>query len=122
MKYAAYMTRGEHWYFDSRDLSPITEAEWLDYARRDPELRLITHNRLRCLNTGQEWTQLRKDERLWDWEPAGGRSSTGPHAYAFEWHRNGIIVRCLDPELLAKAKAIARVFNARVIGDDDDVL
>jgi hypothetical protein len=41
MRYAVYITRADQWCFQSRERVPISETEWLNYAKRDPELRLL---------------------------------------------------------------------------------
>jgi hypothetical protein len=120
MRYAVYITRGEHWCFEDRERRPISEAEWLAYAERDAELRPLEALQSFDFATGRPLSLI-PVENTWEWlAHPGGVNSVRPQT--FEYNRGGIIVRAPDPELLRKAVAVARALAARVIGDDERVI
>jgi hypothetical protein len=119
MRYAVYITRADHWWFECRERAPIAESEWLAYASSDPELReMQSMPGIRC-DTGEV---LRVPvQNYWEWL-AHPSACDSMHPRTFEYNRGGIIVRAPDSELLRKALGVARALEAKVMGDDDEIL
>jgi hypothetical protein len=119
LKYAAYITRADHWYFEAREVFPITNAEWLAYTALDPDIQPVTSLPVyRITGTAIKEAINFPVDGYWEWIAYSKR----PERQAlFEYHRAGIIVRVPDQEILQKAISIARALGGRVIGDDDDV-
>jgi len=117
VKYAAYITRADHWSFESRERVPISRAEWLAYVANDSELQPIVSFPAYDVRTGVKVFDA-PAEGHWEWI---AYSKKHDKQAGFEYLRGGIVVRGPDAEVLRKAISIARTLGARVIGDDDEV-
>jgi hypothetical protein len=136
MKHAVWITRGEHWWFDSRDQAPLEESEWEEYLKVDKEFRAITrmigycpYNQFKIVSTECKgyyvWMGHSRYRPNWEEEMAAANDERrffelSDGQWFFEYNRNGICVRRPDAEVLEKAKTVAQVLGARVIGDDDE--
>jgi hypothetical protein len=114
MGYDLHITRAVDW-LDS-ETQPITLEEWLAYVKADPDMRLDgfaeAHfqdgNVLRVESPGLAvWTR---------WSQAGVDGGQ-----AWFNHDNGtVIVKNPDEEIIEKMIAVARIFHARVVGDEGE--
>ena len=132
MKWACYITRGEHWWHDSRRLVPITEADWLAYVNQDREFQPVDVYMMsitggapiRISDCGHwEWTDYARyhpDQVIRDARTLEEFQKAAEGQAACQFHGNCLIVRAPDAEILEKAKQVAEALNACVIGDDDE--
>lgn len=119
MRSAVYITRAQHWPFESRERSLIFKSEWLAYVQSDSELKLVKFMEGEVEGTRQIVRVAVADTYEWIAHP----TRTGRRVPAtFEYNRGGIIVRAPDPDVLRKAAQVAAALGARVIGDDDVIL
>jgi hypothetical protein len=136
MNYAVWITRGEHWWFESRDLAPLSEFEWQEYVEGDQEFLAVTRMFEFCPDKPFKvvateckryyvWTAHSRYRADWQEKMAAadGEKSfleLSEEQWFFEYNRNGILVKRPDSEVLEKAKRVAQELCARVIGDDDE--
>jgi hypothetical protein len=117
MKYAVYITRGDHWSFESRERFPILESEWLAYLASDEDFRPAKPVEARPVNgIGKSFSVELKDH--WEWT---GHPLAGSAIPTFQFLRAGLIVRAPDSYTLAKAKQVAEALKARIISDEEEV-
>lgn len=99
MGYDIHITRAQEW-SDTDASRGITAAEWLEYVKSDPQLRLAGHN-------GPCFT-------LW----LGESRNADPW---FDWSAGDLYTKNPDPPVIAKAIEIAQALGARVQGDDGEI-
>ena len=99
MGYDIHITRAEEW-SAADEAAVITAEEWLEYVKRDPELKLAGYN-------GPCFT-------LWSGQ------SRSPEPW-FDWMAGDLYTKNPDPPIIAKAIEIAQALGARVQGDDGEI-
>lgn len=114
MGYDLHITRADYWYDNEKN--PITTNEWLSYVSSDPDMRLDGYAEtdipgdgvLRVENEGiAVWTA---------WSKNGIEGSL-----SWFYHQSGEIqVANPDAEIRIKMYKIAKLLNAKLIGDDHE--
>lgn len=99
MGYDLHITRKKLW-FDKGD--DISEDEWLCYVKSDKELKIKTESGACFTN----WS---------------GECSYGKGTAWFDWNQGNIYTKNPDNFILKKMLLMAKVFNAKVQGDDGEV-
>ena len=114
MGYDLHITRANEW-FEACE-SPIELQEWLAYIESDDEMRLDGFSEAKVKGK----VVLRyENEGLAVWTAYSQLSEDGTGAW-FDYQNGCIVVKNPDEEMIAKMKAIAAHFTARVIGDDGE--
>jgi hypothetical protein len=113
MGYDLHITRAAHWTESESD--PISLTEWKKYIESDPEMRLDNFAEAKV---GGDVLRYENDG-LAVWVAYAGHGLDGNMAW-FDYREGRIVVKNPDREIVAKMVQIARVFNARVNGDDGE--
>lgn len=114
MGYDVHITRAEHW-TDSENMA-IDLADWLEYLRNDPEMRL-DGAAAAPLSSGETLTY--ENEGLAVWTAYSRHEVDGGMAW-FDHQGGRIVVKNPDEEILHKMRAIAEYLEAHVQGDDGE--
>ena len=117
MRHAVYITRAEHWSFESRERVPITEPEWLTYLASDTEFQPAAPARAVPL-AGTGPTFVIERPKCWEWL---GHPLAPAEMPTFQYLRGGLIVCAPDDHTLRKACAVAQALQARVISDEEEI-
>ena len=115
MGYNLHITRKENW-VDKDASSDITLQEWLDYVKKDPEMRLDNFGEARI--TGGEKIRV-EEEGICVWTKYSRNGIGGNYAW-FWLSRGNIDVKNPDGEMRNKMIDIAQRLGAKVQGDDGE--
>lgn len=114
MGYDFHITRSSDW--TESESAPILLDEWKAYIQSDPEFRL--DNFAEATTEDGEFIRYVNDG-LAVWTAYSGHDEKGNMAW-FDYRRGEIVVKNADDEIRAKMKQIAKVFVARVVGDEGE--
>ncbi|MBZ5685415.1 MAG: hypothetical protein LAP86_10290 [Acidobacteriia bacterium] len=93
----------------------ISLAEWTEYVKSDPEMRLDGFAQAANLKTDETIRYENAGVALWT------AYSQKPNTPWFDYRRGKIVVKNLDPEILAKMWQIAQALSANVQGDEGEI-
>ena len=112
MGYDLHITRAEEW--TESENAPITFEEWLAHTKEDLELYEGGYvDRLTNLDN----PDIVKRTPLFGWRRGPNPSDDDP---CLEWYKGRVDVKNPDEQTIKKMLRIARVFSARLIGDDGE--
>jgi hypothetical protein len=100
MGWEVHITRAEDW--ADNDASPITQQEWMEFVKNDPELTIDPRNNGSCF-------------ALWLSHNIGN-----DHPW-FDWSQGTISTGHPDQKTLGKAIEIAKHFGGTVQGDEGEI-
>ena len=113
MGYDLHITRAKEW--TESEESPITNDEWLAYVRGDPEFHEDGYSD--DLEDLSNPASVRRTP-LFGWRKGGKTREDNP---CFSWSPCEIVVKNPDEKTIKKMLEVARVFSAKVIGDDGEI-
>lgn len=116
MGYELHITRQENW-FDDDSSQQISFDEWIQVLSNDKDMRL--DNFAEFTTTDGDTIRV-ESEGLSVWTKYSGNGLNGNYAW-FDYRKGRIVCKNPDDEIISKMLDIAKLLNAKVQGDEEEI-